>query len=155
MMTITQALRTAARLLGRSLDSAAAEAGVRPDEFVAAMSAVDAVDRMLIPLGLRLAVVPQDRPILEVNDQAVLAAAEAAHTARGERGVRTRLAALMRVDRTVVERVMTKGSPLGGADRGKIARDRLWEHRLHPERMPLPPFHRNMLAPEPTNGEST
>lgn len=138
-MSITQAIRTAARLLGSTVEELATEADVRPEQLSAAFAAVEALDRVLTVRGMRLAVRWMDRPPLDIPDTHVLAAAEREHLVRGETGVRHRLARLLRVEFVTVCRVLGNGRQLGGADCGAAARKRLWDHRLDPAKHPLPP----------------
>jgi hypothetical protein len=157
MMTITQAIRGAARLLGTTLYAMATEAQVRPEHLGSYLDCLEDVDRMLATRGLRLAVVWMDHPTIEIPDQRVLAATEQEHLARGEVSVRHRLARLMRIEVPMVVRTLERGNQLGGADSGAAARRRLWDHRLDPERHPLPPPLRRQpvgqLVPE-TSGET-
>lgn len=155
MMSITQAIRTAARLLGSTVEEMAAEADVRPEQLSAAFAAVEAIDRVLTVRGLRLAVRWMDRPPLDIPDTRVLAAAEREYLARGETGVRHRLARLLRIEFVTLCRVLDNGRQLGGVDCGAAARKRLWDHRLDPARHPLPPHIRRgseQLEPVPVDG---
>ncbi|MGK3981272.1 hypothetical protein WMF38_57275 [Sorangium sp. So ce118] len=138
MMSITEALRTAARLLGTTLHAMTTEAQVPPEHFGAYLDCLEDVDRLLATRGLRLAIVWMGRPSLDIPDQRVLAATERDHLARGERNVRSRLASMLKVDLRSVERTIDHGAPLAGPDRGALARKRLWDHRIDPERFPLP-----------------
>lgn len=138
MMSITEAVRTACRLIGSSLYEMSTEARVRPEHMGAYLDCLEDVDRLLATRGLRLAVVWMDRPSIDIPDQRVLAATEQVHVGRGERAVRSRLAALLGVGIHAVERTIDHGARLAGPDRGAVARKKLWDHRLDPDKHPLP-----------------
>lgn len=139
MMSITEAIRVATRLLGTTLHAMATEASIRPEALGSHLDAIEEMDRCLATRGLRLAVVWMDRPSIDIPDHRVLAVAEQEHVARGEVSVRHRLARLMRIEVPMVVRTLERGNQLGGVDCGAGARRRLWDHRLDPERFPLPP----------------
>jgi hypothetical protein len=157
MMSITEAIRVVTRLLGTTLHEMATEARVRPEALGSHLDAIEEMDRVLATRGMRLAVVWMDHPTIEIPDQRVLAATEQEHLARGQVGVRHRLARLMRIEVPMVVRTLERGNQLGGADSGAAARARLWAHRLDPEGNPLPPPLRRhpvgQLVPE-TSGET-
>jgi hypothetical protein len=154
MMSITEAIRTATRLLGTTLHAMAGEARVRPEALGSHLDAIEEMDRVLATRGMRLAVVWMDHPTIEIPDQRVLAATEQEHLARGEVSVRHRLARLMRIEVPMVLRTLERGNQLGGADSGDQARRRLWAHRLDPERNPLPPPLRRQPAGQLVSGTS-
>jgi len=136
-MSITEALLTAARLLGTTIQAMAFDAQVRGDLYVV-LECVEKADRILATQGLRLAVVPTEHPPIDIPDRHILAAAEQYHIARGEPQVRHRLARLLRIEHATLVRTLSGGKPLGGTDRGETARKRLWDHQLNREAHPLP-----------------
>lgn len=138
-MSITSHLADIMLLLGVTPERAAADADLPPRRVRAAMAGghidLDALEAILAPLGMRLAIVPSDLPPVQLSSKWLIEAVirRALSAGESEYALQARVARLAEVDPSAITRAL-RGSELRDAARG-----RLEAHLRDPVGEPLPP----------------